>query len=220
MTNCNTSGWVEAGKRTGVDLSCLLFEKEAMYAHLDRLGLPRVKSYSCNPQTLPSDLVEKFNGMVYFCRLIPSDLRLERPWRQPIRAYEELRRFLDEHDLREYRTLQLVEKGNVTHTGGIVATDLEPGVPGPTVIELVRGDGVDLFHGKKTPWHGWIRYTRTLHFDPETPVPERLLMHRALDLVNGVEHPFPGYYEFDVRDENKILFRNYQYPGTVWTNWR
>jgi hypothetical protein len=45
---------------------------------------------------------------------------------------------------------------------------------------------------------------------------ERRLILQALRYIGGPQHPFPGYYEFDVLGKEQIMFRNYQHPGS-WT---
>ena len=112
----------------------------------------------------------------------------------------------------------LVERGNVTHAGSIIAKDDDVGIPGKCIVELVEGTGEDLFHALKTPvtatvdfpkinWFRAIRYSGSKIQPTEE---EERLIWRAIRMVGGLKHPFPGYYEFDVYDRTRIVFRRYQ----------
>jgi hypothetical protein len=113
-------------------------------------------------------------------------------------------------------TAMLVEK-SLTHTGSIIATEHQ-NTPVSCVIELVEGDGPDLFHGKITPVHAEFEWTRTLHYSPLVPPTdyERSIISAALKMIGGPEHPLPGYYEFEAHPKRGIVFRNYQGPGTIY----
>ncbi len=159
-----------------------------------------------------------FYGHGYFCRLIPKG-GAHRPFALKISSYEELRRFCSLYEICDYDTIQLVsEPGTVTHTGAIIAMDEGMGVQGHCIVELVEGNGPDLFHGHKTPVRAEVGFDRCIKYDNSTikTLPkDREIIYGALKYIGWPKHPIAGYYEFMVIDW-KILFRNYQNPSSAY----
>ena len=211
----NSSDWIDAGLVIGVDLSGLYEDKRRMVDMLDRLGLSRHKDYYISEDQINSDFVETlFSHTACFCRLIPRSGG-RRPYRERISSAEEFRAFCSEYNLSNY-DIHLVEKPGLEYTGGIIANEFGPGIPMSCAIEIVRGDGHALFHGKEIPIHADVDFDRVVkysgHIEPTEE--ERRIVYRALHMIGGPGHPFPGYYEFDVLAEGEIKFRNYQNPCT------
>jgi len=220
--NQNSSAWIAEAEKAGINLSFLERDETRMYEVLDDLGVPRTQVYFPTHEEVESLRTRKiFKQHNCFCRLVPKNKDLERPYRINLTSPEELLEFCSEYDSSQY-SVMLVEKGNVTHSGSIVARDDSPGNPGKCVVELVQGTGEDLFHGSKTPVTllietprlNWFRTMRYL--DKEPTRTERKLIEKAIGLIGGVKHPFPGYYEFDAYDGTRIMFRKYQNPSTAY----
>ena len=215
--NENATIWIESAKESGIDLSWMYETKEGLDEKLESLGLPHPKTHIISGDKIDSPEIEDmFATTSFFCRLVPKDGGI-RPYRLKLTTAEEFRKFVSEYDLTKYK-VHFVEKGDLTHTGAIIATEEAFGVPGRCVIELVEGDGPTLFHGKETPISAQIEFPspgpRVIRYhDWQNPTEqERYLIWRALQLIGGPSHPFPGYYEFDVVGGHRILFRNYQGP--------
>ncbi len=212
--NRNMSVWIAEAAKYGIDLSILHQDKTKIYTELSRLGLPVPEAHVISQEQLASDELEQITeGRIWFCRLIPHAIGEERHFRSRLRTPEEIREFCSQYDLSRY-TIRISEDGNITHTGGIIAAEIN-GQPDECAIELVKGDGPELFHGKVIPYHARIdAFLRKWEFDGQTPPLEIRIMKEAIHLIGGRRHPYPGYYEFMVRDEEKIVFRNYQNPTT------
>jgi hypothetical protein len=221
MEQKNSAEWIIAGERESIDLTFLYQDKSAITQSLERLGLPHPQRYEFSPSHLDIGKISILfeNGRRYFCRLVPHNPRKARPYRMAICSTAELTDFLEGNDLTAYRELHLGEKGIVIYTGGIIASDLQLGVPGSLVVELVAGDGPVLFHGSGNPLQARRNSSGVLqyHRPPSFPI-EQNIIAEALQLIGGVSHPFPGYYEFEVweRNHNKVLFRNYQPPNSAY----
>ncbi|MBI4163369.1 MAG: hypothetical protein HY512_00785 [Candidatus Aenigmarchaeota archaeon] len=237
QVNENSSGWIAAGRKRALDLSWLHQDKEKIYDGLDRLALPRPKTYIFEGVYISSVYVDelfersKLRGAGFFVRLVPKNSEENRPYREKIFTAEGLRVFCSGYDIKSYR-VNLVESGCLTHTGAIVATDASPGVPGRCAIEIAKCAGHEFFHGKIIPTHAEISMgPRTVKFSEKSlPIfqnqekeekfleekeKEERLALRALRMIGGPKHPFPGYYEFSVWDD-RIFFRNYQPQDSVY----
>ncbi|GEM_PF-3130040 len=237
MVNENSSGWVAKGTERGLDLKWLEQDKENIYNGLERLGLPTPKRYIFDGSDIDSFYVDEvFRGARsskehnFFVRLIPV-LGGDRPYRVCVSSVEQLRDFCSAYDMRRY-TVGLSRYGDLTHTGSVIATDIRAGVSGECVVEVASCGGPDFFHGKVTPTHAKISIgPRTVKFSEED-LPKNLkkdelkfaleareirrsLALKALRMIGGPRHPFPGYYEFSVWDD-QIFFRNYQPPSSVY----
>ncbi len=81
---------------------------------------------------------------------IASKKRGVRPYKLNVASSEELIEFCSQYNLSEYE-IMLVERGNVTHAGAIIARDEGAGIPGKCIVELLEGSREDLSHGHKTP---------------------------------------------------------------------
>lgn len=218
----NTSVWIEEADKVGLDLNFLRQDKEGMFEKLDSLGLPRPATYIIPTSQIDSPRTRKILERTNcFCRLIPKHGG-RRPYKPNIASIKGLKWFCKPHDLSQYE-IQLVEKGNITHTGSIIAEDESIGIPGKSIMEIVEGTGEDLFHGLKTPnlatidfpginWFRAIRYDSNQ--DPTQE--ERKIIWQAVKMIGGPKHPFPGYYEFNVYDRTRIVFRNYQPPSSAY----
>ncbi|MCH7568351.1 MAG: hypothetical protein IIA87_02925 [Nanoarchaeota archaeon] len=222
--NQNSSVWLAEATKAGLNLDFLRRDETKMFEVLDGIGVPRTRVYFPTRSQVKSLRTKRiFNEHSCFCRLVPKDRNLRRPYNVNITSPEELREFCSKYDLSQY-SVMLVEKGNVTHSGSIIARDDSPGNPGKCIIELVEGTGEDLLHGLKTPVTvaieipglNWFRTMRYLNNEPTST--EKRLIRDAIKLVGGVRHPFPGYYEFDAYDETRIMFRKYQNPSTAYAN--
>ena len=219
--NSNSSGWIEEGRKIGLDLSSLEQDKSKIFEKIESLGLPHYQYFFVKPEEFDSERTKKLlQNPSYFCRLIPHQERAPRPYKSNVKSMEELKEFCEGYDRSQY-SIMLVKVGNVTHTGAIIATDDTPCVPGKAVIELVEGTGEDLFHGRKTPITAMIgappNFSRIIRYDTSNPSEEeKRLIFRAIKLVGGPAHPFPGYFEFDVCDRRRIVFRNYQDPKSAY----
>lgn len=217
-TNQNASAWMAAGEKKGIDVSYLHQDKTKIFDFLEQLGLPRPASHLVEgiyaQWPIIDDLFKLFPS--YFCRLIPKEG--ERQYKPLVRSAQEFREFCSPHNMKKY-IINLVEKGNVTHTGSIIAADETPSDIRKCIVEVVEGDGPDLFHGHMTPVHAEVNFNRAICYDGKIPTEEESgLVFTALRLVGGPRHPFPGYYEFEVWDRKDIIFRNYQGPGTAYSN--
>lgn len=217
MTSENASDWMNAGRKSAVALDFMYQDKSAIYTMLNQLGLPYPSLYVFKGSKMQVDAAAHLfqSGKVFFCRLVPRNPAQERPYCLRLESSNELQEFLASYHLADYGEMQLVEKPDIMYTGSIIAQDEAPGIPGKCVVELVQGDGPDLFHGKKTPITAFIEFGRLTTSLPTT-FPELTLIHQALNLVGGVKHPFPGYFEFEVWEGNEIKFRNYQSPTSVY----
>lgn len=220
--NQNTSVWIKSTEEKGLDARFLeRDESEKMYEILDSLGLPRTRVYYPSKREIENlQTGEIFSQHPCFCRLIPKSGGI-RPYNLEIRSAEELRDFYSENP-GDYQAM-LVERGNVTHAGAIIAKDESTGNPGKCTVELVEGTGEDLAHGLRTPvstqidfpgrnWFRIFKYDR----EPTPTEKERSLITQAIKLIGGINHPFPGYYEFDVVDGTRIIFKKYQKQKTAY----
>lgn len=239
MKNENMSEWIEKARNIGLDYACLNQDKIKMYSDLENLGLPHPKQYIINEKEINSKKVSKlFENSEMFCRLIPKEKNILRPYKLGIKSRDELIDFCSNYDLNKY-IINLIEDGNVTHTGVILAKntydDFE--TPNTCFVEIIRGSGPELMHGKKIPANGDVDiFTRSIHYVnsnllknnnkkssqttdanlTEFDELEKRLAFQALEYIGGPKHPWPGYYEFSVWDESTIMFRNYQSPNSAW----
>ena len=212
MKNENMSIWIREARKQGIDLSAMYQDKLKIYDVLEILGLPTPKRYTLDPKEIENPWVEEiFRNNTYFCRLIPNDKEKTRPYKMRVTTKEELKIFYEEQ--RGEYTIMLVEKGEVRYSGVIIA--IEDGEEQRGVVELVKGDGEDLAHGKKTPLHGKWEARRKIKYINQIPKKEEeQIIEQAIRAIGYPKAPFPGYYEFEVWKENQIIFRNYQSPQT------
>ena len=217
MGSQNASDWMNVGRKKGILLDFMYQDKSMMYTMLQELGLPYPPFHIFKGSEMRMDAAASLfqSGKSFFCRLVPRNPAQERPYCLRLTSQTELEEFLLPYHLDEYKEMQLVEKPEVFYTGSIIAQDQAPGIPGKCVVELVPGDGPNLFHGKRIPLTAFIEFG-LLTIAPGTISLERTLIYQALNLVGGLKHPFPGYYEFEVWKENEIKFRNYQSPTTAY----
>lgn len=214
------SEWIAEAKKQNINLSGLYQDKKAIYEILEKMQLPHGKSYIIKTEEINSKKIENlFEKAQYFCRLIPKDKDMIRPYKLKINSAKEFRDFCKEYDLKKY-TIQLVEKGEVTYFGVIIATNDEKDNLGVCIIELVEGDGPDLTHGEKIPITAKINKNHELEWisDKKPTEEERKIIERAVEYIGGAEKPFSGYYEFTVWGKEKIIFQNYQDPETPYCN--
>jgi len=221
MGKGNSSNWISEGSLAGIDLSFLYQDKSKIYEVLEVLGLPTVERYSFRVDDLDlNSLKELFEeDKTYFCRLVPRGKDTIRPYKLNMESWDELWFFLASYNLRDYRELHLVKKEEILYTGSIIARKGKEGVElDRCVVELVEGEGPELFHGLRRPIHAEVRETGTIGYRDreESFEKERRIIYRALKMIGGPKHPFPGYYEFEVGLENIILFRNYQAPESTY----
>ncbi len=218
MDGGNASDWIRAAEKHGKDLSWLYQDKEKAREDLAQLGIPQTEFYVFEGEQLNlPELVALFNGSDYFCRLFPKEAEMERPYRLHISSHEQLKEFCSQHDLSKYR-IHLAKREGIVYIGSITAKDDGVGEPGKCIVELIKGDGPDLFHGEKTPFSAELSPTRAIQYRG-TQIPseaERRIISRALNIVGGLSHPFPGYYEFGVLQNGGILFFNYQSPESAY----
>ncbi len=225
MANRNASVWIKKAKKAGLDVDFLHQDKGEIYRMMTELNLPMTPVHILNPSELDLEKLERiFKRSWCFSRLIPRDGGI-RPYKFPVKSVKEFLGFIEKYDLAGYSSVHLVEKGDgkLTHTGCIIARDESPGIPGRCLVELVEGNGEDLFHGLKTPIRAdidcpGINWFRTIKYNREVPASEeeRKIVLLALKFIGGPKHPFPGYWEFDVMDRKKIMFRNYQDQETAY----
>lgn len=213
----NASHWMKAGRQNAIALDFMYQDKSTMHTMLNQLGLPCPSYYVFKGLEMRAEAAAHLFqfGKSFFCRLVPTSLVQERPYCLRLTSQTELQEFLFSYHLDDYREMQLVEKPEIMYSGSIVAQDEALGIPGKCVVELVQGDGSDLFHGKKTPITTFIEFGLLRTASPTTFL-ERTLIHHALNLVGGAKHPFPGYFEFEVWGGNEIKFRNYQSPTSAY----
>lgn len=198
----NMSDVIRLGREKGLDLGDYWHDKIEMHREVERLCLPGMQTVVAfhSDEVPPST----FQGKSYFCRLIPPKQEMRRPYKERIDSTKELQEFYAGH---EGHTIHLVEKGNVTHTGGIILPMETTGV-----IEIVRGSGEDLFHGKVTPMSAHLNWMGRPLFGEGWSKHEKALANESLRLIKR----HPGYYEFEVWEEDDIRFRNYQPPSSKW----
>ncbi|HLD57756.1 MAG TPA: hypothetical protein VJA47_05590 [archaeon] len=237
MANENSSGWIVEGRERALDLSLLHQDKDRIYDGLDRIALPTPHRYEFDCVDVLSDKVaELFRnptspGYHFFVRLIPR-FGGQRPYKEEVKTFQELRDFCSLYDLRDFASRMVKWENEITHTGSIIATDISPGVSGECVVETADCGGHDFFHGKVTPTHAKISIGPRIIKFSEEDLPKNLkedelrlaleaqrirrsLALRALRMIGGPRHPFPGYYEFSVCNGD-ILFRNYQSRDSVY----
>jgi len=220
----NSSHWIAEGTKAELDLGFMYQDKGTISDMLDQLKLPRPREFHFLQDQLKYCLIRAlFRGdMTYFCRLIPQDKTAIRPYRPEVSSFAELREFCD-RNISQGHTINLVESGDITHTGCIIVNAENTYPNGATIVELVHGpdSGAELFHGRVIPiqaeidrWTGVIRHKK--HNLSEE---DRHIIYRAIHMIGGPKNPFPGYYEWFVRKRKKgkatlkeILFRNYQPP--------
>lgn len=218
--NNNMSEWIAEAKKHDIDLSGLYQDKKAIYETLEKMQLPHGKVYSIKTEEVNSEKIkELFQKSEYFCRLIPKNKNMIRPYKLKIGSAKEFREFCSQYNLTKY-TIQLVEKREVSYFGVIIATNDEKNKPRVCIIELVEGDGPDLTHGEKIPITAKINKNKELEWisDKKPTEEERKIIERAVEYIGGAEKPFSGYYEFTVWGKEKIIFQNYQGPETPYCN--
>ncbi len=208
--NGNSAHWISQGKRTGIDLQFLYQDKTKTFEILEQLGLPTPLRYSFPNLIRINPTI--FDGKRYFCRLVPYNPLDERPYHLGLTSPEEFQEFVRPYNLDTFREVQLIEKGHIIYTGAIVASNEQ------YVMELVEGDGPRLFHGEAIPVHAQMGSSGVMCYSSvrEPALSERKMMFRALKLVGGPRHPFPGYYEFEIDDTERLIFRNYQSPESAY----
>ncbi|MBI2103151.1 hypothetical protein HYT55_04885 [Candidatus Woesearchaeota archaeon] len=219
MTSANSSDWIVESRKQGVDLSFLYQDKTKIYAMLEKLGLPFPQVFRFSPQKFDLATVSSLfsNNRHYFSRLVPFSSDQKRPYRLDLSTVTELQDFLSGYSLASFKELHLVERGEVVYSGVIIAQDERCFLPGRCLVELVQGDGPDLFHGRRVPIHMELDDHRYLRFTGVSPQEcERVLILQALAMVGGRNHPFPGYYEFESWKDGRLMFRNYQGPETAY----
>ncbi len=216
----NSARWIGLAKTKGLDLQWLDEDKTAIYPALQALGLPFPAVYYIAAHEVTSSTVDAlFATSDYFCRLIPRE-RGERPFRVRLRSAQEFREFCGGYDLSKY-IINVVQRGDITHTGSIVARDEASCVPGRCIVEVVEGEGPDLFHGHKTPATAELDDLRIVRYGCKQPTDdERAIVYSALRWIGGPSHPFPGYYEFEVWSGSAIKFRNYQNQDSPYASLR
>ena|SRR3989338_3842184 len=206
----NMSNWIREAKKLGINLSMLHQDKEKMYEELQQLKLPHPKTYNIAAEQIKSKEVQNlFQKNAYFCRLIPKDKNAIRPYHLKIKTQEEFLHFCMQYELSEYK-IQLVEKGNITHSGVIVIKNKKG------IIELVRGDGPDITHGHKIPVTADVK--EGIYYRNEVDEREKNIIKEALLMIGWQKNFIEGYFEFEVWNNDKILFRNYQPPESAWAN--
>lgn len=193
---------IRLARKKGLDLEAYWQDKIEAHEALERLGLPRMQTRIASRTDEVDPRV--FHNTTYFCRLIPPEKGMRRPYKNRVRSIKELQEFYSGH---EGHTIHLMEKGEITHTGGIILPSQAPGV-----VEIARGSGEELFHGKVTPMNAQLNWKGRPVFREGWEECERALAIESLRLVRGR----PGYYEFEVCEEEDIRFRNYQPPGSKW----
>lgn len=204
------SNWIREAKKLGINLSMLHQDKEKMYEELQQLKLPHPKTYNIAAEQIKSKEVQNlFQKNAYFCRLIPKDKNAIRPYHLKIKTQEEFLHFCMQYELSEYK-IQLVEKGNITHSGVIVIKNKKG------IIELVRGDGPDITHGHKIPVTADVK--EGIYYRNEVDEREKNIIKEALLMIGWQKNFIEGYFEFEVWNNDKILFRNYQPPESAWAN--
>lgn len=206
----NMSSWITEAKKQGIDISLLHQDKEKIYENLKRLNLPHPNSHIIAASQIQSKEVnDLFQKSAYFCRLIPKDKNAIRPYHLKIKTPEEFLHFCAQYKLSEYK-IQLVEKGNITHSGVIVMKKQRG------IIELVKGDGPDITHGHKIPITANI--TEEIDYKNKAEEREKDIIKEALLMIGWQKNLIEGYFEFEVWNNRKILFRNYQPPESAWAN--
>lgn len=222
MTSKGTiSHWVEEGNKHSIDINCIEQDKTKIFDMLEKLDLPTPKRYYFEKKDLGSNSIDNlFDGnMTFYCRLLHKYSN-KRYSGLVIDSVKSLEMFCNTYKLNDY-IINLVERKNISHNGSIMASEYGVGIPGLTVIELLHGNesGLDLFHSRITPVHAEVDELRSLKYSgPNKPSYEdKLIIKKALDLVGGRKHPFPGYYEWEVSNK-RIIFRNYQKPKTAYCN--
>lgn len=217
MGNGNSAEWMEAARRRGINVDFLQQDKTRMYDMLHKLALPCPRVIQYHGAVDWVELEKEFEaGTHFFSRLVPRDATQPRPYAALLHSLEEAREFISRYSLDQFAAIHFVEKGSretpISHTGGIIAANQR------TIVELLAGDGPELFHGTKTPTHAEVGFTgRICYPNGDDPaVLERSLIFRALSLIGGPKKSFPGYYEFEVWGGRDIRFRNYQFPQTAY----
>ena len=84
------------------------------------------------------------------------------------------------------------------------------------IIELVRGDGPDITHGHKIPVTADVK--EGIYYRNEVDEREKNIIKEALLMIGWQKNFIEGYFEFEVWNNDKILFRNYQPPESAWAN--
>jgi len=220
MNSGNSSDWIVRGMKKGIDASYMYQDKTNLQEMLETLRLPHPHLFRFDPLKLDLDYISSLfsSAQHYFSRLVPFSADVKRPYHLDLATVDELQDFLSSYSLESFKELHLVERGEVVYSGVIIAQDEKSCVPGRCLVELVKGDGQDLFHAKKIPIHGEFNEHRRICFaEIITPTDaEKRILFDALSMVGGREHPFPGYYEFELWGDGRLMFRNYQGPETAY----
>lgn len=208
--NGNSAHWISQGKLTGLDLQFLYQDKTKWFDFLEQLGLPTPLRYAF-PQ-ISNINHQIFDGKRFFCRLVPQNPADERPYHLSITSKQEFEEFVHPYEQQSFREVQFIEKGDILYTGAIIAGKEQ------CILELVEGDGPQLFHGQATPVHAQMGLSGVMKYSAvhEPTFSERKLLFRAFQLVGGPRHPFPGYYEFEIDHRERLIFRNYQSPESAY----
>lgn len=202
------SAWICKAKECNIDLRNLHQDKEKIWKSLKSRNLPVPKMHMIKANEITSKKVQKiFAKTNCFCRLIPKNKDVIRPYKLRLTSVSEFQKFCSEYNLSEY-IIQIVERPNITHSGVIIVKKRF------SVIEVVKGDGPDMTHGLKTPVTAVIRREQ-IKYPCKRPT---AIQKKIINKVKRYVKERQGYYEFDVTNNKRILFRNYQPKNTPWTN--